>query len=134
MNNSLSSNEITVVLDNLLSTIAATSRYHATTISEAELQIICKMMKNWSLVNVFLAIDLARLVVLHPDASSMNRSAFWNDMVCTAMDKCDELLANLNTIEGPAKVAIPMLSIRLIANCFRGGSGSQLAVESHLAR
>jgi len=134
LNTNLSSDEVTTVLGNLVSTIASTNRYHATTISDAELSIILKMMKHWTLVNVFPAMDLARLVVLHPDASQMKRSEFWNEIVCTAIEKCDLLLQNLNTVEGPAKVAIPMLSLRLFANSFRGGSGSQLAVESHLAR
>ena len=35
---------------------------------------------------------------------------------------------NINGIEGPAAVAIPMLSLRLFANAFRGGPGSLQAV------
>ncbi len=133
-NSNLSSNEISVLLENLISTIAATSRYHTTTISDNELQIVLKMIKNWSLVHIFPALDLARLVVLHPDASVLNRSAYWIELICTAMDKCDELIQNINSVEGPAKIAIPMLTMRLIANYFRGGDGSRLAIESHLSR
>ena len=134
LNTNLTSDELNVGLENLLSTIAATSRYHATTVSELELQLIQKMMKNWSLVNVFPAMDIARLLVLHPDASAMKRSGYWIENVCLAIEKCDLLQKNINDIAGPAKVAIPMLSMRLFANCFRGGNGSKLAVESHLAR
>ena len=134
LNSNLSQDELTNVLGNLLETISATSRYHATTVSDAELQILLKMMKQWSLVHVFPAMDLARLIVLHPDASSMSRSNYWNEVIGTAIDRCNALLQQVNTIEGPAKVAIPMLSMRLFANSFRGGSGSRVAIESHLAR
>jgi len=134
LNTNLSSDETTTVLGNLVSTIASTNRYHATSVSDAELSIILKMIKNWSLTYVFPAMDLARLTVLHPDASQIKRSGFWNEVVCEAIQKCELLSQNRNAVEGPAKVAIPLLSLRLFVNSFRGGSGSQLAVESHLVR
>lgn len=36
--------------------------------------------------------------------------------------------------DGTAAVAVPMLSLRLFANCFRGGPGSLEAVSSLVAR
>ena len=36
--------------------------------------------------------------------------------------------------DGTAAVAIPMLSLRLLSNCFRGGPGSLEAVASQLDR
>ncbi len=134
LNTNLSQDELSNVLGNLLETISATNRYHATTVSDHELQILLKMMKQWSLVHIFPALDLARLIVLHPDASSTSRSGYWNEVVCTTIDRCNTLVQQMNEIEGPAKIAIPMLSMRLFANCFRGGSGSRIAVESHLTR
>ncbi len=134
LNSNLSSEELTNVLGKLLETISSTNRYHATTVSDKELQILLKMMQQWSLVHVFPAMDLARLIVLHPDASSASRSGYWNDVICVAIDRCNALLQQMDEVEGPAKIAIPMLSMRLFANCFRGGSGSRVAVESHLVR
>lgn len=135
-NNNLSPSEIssdgnvstsTSTLDSLCQTIATTNRYHATRISDMELAIILKMMKDWSLEHVFPSIDLARLVSLHPDAAKSSRSAVWNSIIVAALDRCDAISAN-SSIQGAPKTAIPMLSFRLFANCFHGGMGTQSAV------
>eukprot|EP01083_Nonionella_stella_P062517 162532_1 len=135
-NNNLSPSEIssdgnvsTSTLDSLCQTIATTNRYHATRISDMELAIILKMMKDWSLEHVFPSIDLARLVSLHPDAAKSSRSAVWNSIIVAALDRCDAISASANSsIQGAPKTAIPMLSFRLFANCFHGGMGTQSAV------
>jgi len=115
------------VLDSLCQTIATTNRYHSTKISDMELAIILKMMKDWSLEHVFPSIDLARLVSLHPDAAKSSRSTVWNSIIHAALDRCDAISAN-SSIQGAPKTAIPMLSFRLFANCFHGGTGTQSAV------
>jgi len=132
MESNLAPEEVNSVLDGLCQTIAATNRYHATVISDQELSIVYKMMKDWSLEHVFPSIDLARLIALHPDASKSSRSVFWNNVVICVLDRCDALLSS--DLEGMTKTAIPMLSFRLFANCFRGGAGSQSAVELNLVR
>jgi len=132
MENNLAPEQVNSVLDELCQTIAATNRYHATTISDQELSIVYTMMKDWSLEHVFPSIDLARLIAVHPDACKSSRSVFWNDIVTCALDRCEKLLSSGS--EGMAKTAIPMLSFRLFANCLRGGVGSQNAVELHLFR
>lgn len=132
LNNNLSPNEIDGTLDSLCQTIAATNRYHATTVSDEELAMILKMMQGWSLENVFPSLDLARLVALHPDAAKSSRSMYWDKILACALDRCESLLSS--DITGTPKTAIPMLSFRLFANCFRGGVGSQSAVELHLHR
>ena len=132
LNTNLSQELISTGLDGLCQTIAATSRYHATTISNDELSIVLKMMQDWSLEQIFPSIDLARLAVLHPDASKSSRSEFWNRIVTCALDKCEALLAS--DVQGTPRTAIPMLSFRLFANCFKGGVGSQSAVELNLTR
>merc|ERR1719354_1560459 len=90
------------------------------------------MMQDWLLEQIFPSIDLARLAVLHPDASKSSRSEFCNRIVTCALDKCEALLAS--DVQGTPRTAIPMLSFRLFANCFKGGVGSQSAVELNLTR
>jgi len=131
-NNNLTPDEMTSVLNGLCDTIAATNRYHATTLTDRELSIILKMMSGWALEHVFPSVDLARLVVIHPDASKPSRSAFWDKIVTCALDRCEELCQS--NVSSTANTAIPMLCFRLFANCFRGGTGSQSAVELHLIR
>jgi len=130
--NSLSSSEVTDVLDSLCSTLTATSRYHASTISDNELNVVKKMVNDWSLLHAFPALDLARLLVIHPDASKCTRKQLWVDIIDAALDKCNALKAS--NIEGMPAIAIPMLSMRLFANCFRGGNGASSAVISRVSK
>jgi phospholipase A-2-activating protein len=129
LNSNLSPDEASTELDHLCATISATNRYHATTISDVEMNIIYKMIKHWSLLQVFPAIDLARLVAIHPDASKPSRSSYWEEIIELVLDRCEQV-RKTNT----GSPAVPMLSFRLFSNCFRGGVGSQAGVVSNLTR
>ena len=118
-------------LDSLVATIAATNRYHATKITNKELLLIEKMVTDWSLEHVYPALDLSRLIVLHPDASQSNRQEYWNRLIEVALEKCEQVPNS--SLEGISKVAVPMLGLRLFANCFRG-RGSTQAASSHMYR
>lgn len=131
-NNNLSPDEASTLLDTLCGTVASTNRYHATKISDMELAIVLKMIKDWSLENVFPSIDLARLAVLHPDASQSSRVGLWENIITAAMDRCSDIQSS--GLEGTPRTAIPMLSMRLLANCFKGGAGSQAVAENNLNR
>jgi len=74
----LSSNEANDVLDTLSTTLSITNRYHSSTISDIELAIINKMVTQWDAKHVFPALDLARMAVLHPDATSSKRRGLSN--------------------------------------------------------
>lgn len=47
-----------------------------------------------------------------------------------ALGQCNQV----TDADGTAAVAIPMLSLRLFSNCFKGGPGSLEAVAANLAR
>ena len=70
------------------------------------------------------------MAVLHPDASRRERSAYWSQIVQSAVQLCRK--AEAESIEGPAAVGIPMLSLRLFVNAFKGGAGSLEAVATNL--
>lgn len=128
--NSLSSSEVNEGLDSLSSTLAATSRYHSSIISDGELGSVKRMVKEWTLLHAFPALDLARLLVIHPDASRSTRKQIWADIIDAAINQCNTLESS-NVVGMPA-IAIPMLSMRLFANCFRGGKGSSEAAISRI--
>lgn len=65
-------------LQSLIQTLGATSRYHATAIPKEELAVIADMLK-WPCVEAFPALDLARLTVLHPNASTRDKSDYWSE-------------------------------------------------------
>ncbi|CAJ1966761.1 unnamed protein product [Cylindrotheca closterium] len=115
-------------IESLASTLTATSRYHASQIQAAELNAIINMLETFAPSEAFPALDLARLAVAHPHGAAESNAVFWDKVVVKALSMCQDT----STLEGPVAVAIPMLSIRLFANSFRGGPGSQLAVVGHL--
>lgn len=125
----LTSNEANEVLDTLSTTLSVTNRYHSSTISDIELAVLHKMITTWDVKHAFPALDLARTVVLHPDATSMTRRRYWEEVLRGAIDKCLGLGSDLVD-----EVAVPMLTMRLVANSYKGGSGSAAAAGSLLDR
>ena len=125
----LSSNEVNDILDTLSNTLSITNRYHSSTISDMELAIIHKMVTQWGTKHAFPALDLARMAVLHPDAASAKRRGYWEEVLGGALDMC---LGMGESVVG--EVAVPMLTMRLIANSYKGGSGSASAAGSLMDR
>jgi len=118
----------TTTMSNLMTTLAATNRYHSSKIEMNELETIHHMLETFPRNEIFPALDLARLTVAHPDAAASSNATYWNTIICKALSLC----ADTSDLQGPAAVAIPMLSLRLFANAFRGGPGSLQAVVSQL--
>jgi phospholipase A-2-activating protein len=111
----------------LMSTLAATSRYHSSKVDDSELAVIASMLEALPPVESFPALDLARMIVLHPDAADRRRSSHWSRVLQHAAKLC------AGAYDGSAAaVAIPMLSLRLFVNAFKGGPGSLEAVASLL--
>ena len=116
-------------LDSLTETLSITNRYHSTSISDVEMIPLRTMIVQWDAANVFPALDLARITVLHPDAAKADRCGYWKEVLNAALSTC------LGLGDGAAKeVAVPMLTMRLVCNCFRGGTGAADAAGSLLER
>ena len=115
-------------ISNLMTTLGATNRYHSSKIEMDELNAIFNMLETFPKTDIFPALDLARLTVAHPHAATSVNATYWNTIVCKALSLC----ADTRDLEGPAAIAIPMLSLRLFTNAFRGGPGSLQAVVSQL--
>ena len=122
----LTTEEIGPTLDTLCQTLAETNRYHASKISDEEMAAVGKMVRHWDAERVFPALDLARLLAVHPDAATSRRETFWTEVVASSLTKCKE------EVSGTAAIAVPMLTMRLCANCFKGGLGSIKAVTGQL--
>lgn len=111
-----------LTLETLLGTLEATNRFHSSKISDSELKVVVDML-DWEKDQVFPALDLARLIALHPDASSASRAAYWSNLVAKVIDIMN------SGCEGPA---IPMLGLRVFSNAIKGDSGSCGAVISQM--
>jgi phospholipase A-2-activating protein len=122
----LSDGEMAQVVS-LMTTLAASNRYHASQVPDSELNVISHMLTTFPPAEAFPALDLAKLAALHPDAASTARFAYWDGVIQQALALCQ----NQDALQGPAAVAIPMLSLRLFANAFKGGPGSAQAVAKH---
>jgi phospholipase A-2-activating protein len=91
------------------------------------------MITRWDVKYAFLALDLARVMALHPDATCAKRQGYWIELLSCTLDMC------LGLVDGSTglivdEVAIPMLTMRLIANSYKGGSGSADAAGSMMDR
>lgn len=127
--NQLSSNDAGQALDSLANTLSVTNRYHSSTVSLAELTPLHTMILRWDSKHAFPALDLARIAVLHPDASKGERRAYWEEVLGGALDMC------LGLGDAAIKeVAVPMLTMRLISNCYKGGPGSSGAAGTLVAK
>ena len=113
-------------LDSLASVLAVTNRYHSSSVPDGGLEAIRRMVSDWDAKSAFPALDLARIAVLHPDASSSGRRGYWDDVLSSALGQCESL--------GPdgcrSEVAVPMLTMRLLANSYKGGPGSSSSAGS----
>ena len=127
--NQLSAGESGETLDSLANTLSTTNRYHSSKISLVELAPLHTMICRWDATHAFPAIDLARIAVLHPDAAKGERRAYWEEILGGALDMC------LGLGDAAAKeVAVPMLTMRFIANCYKGGPGSSGAAGVLVAK
>lgn len=81
----------------------------ASPIDGASLPVLQTMLSDWTPAEAFPALDLARLAVLHPSTATWD----WSNVLTLAYGLCDR-----NT---DAVAAVPMLTLRLICNCFQAG-------------
>ena len=112
-------------LDSLAETLSITNRYHSTTVSNVELAPLSAMIVEWDVTHAFPALDLARMAVLHPDAAKAERSGYWKELLSAALNKCLGL-----GDDAVKEVAVPLLTMRLVCNCYRGGKGAADAAGS----
>jgi phospholipase A-2-activating protein len=129
----LTGSDIDNTLSSLIVTLSTTNRYHVSTISDIELGVVHTMITKWDVKYAFPALDLARVMALHPDATCAKRRGYWIELLSCTLDMC------LGLVDGSTgfivdEVAIPMLTMRLIANCYKGGSGSADAAGSMMDR
>lgn len=89
----------------LVDVLKATSRYHASRLPEAALNLLSRKMLRWPFDKVFPAIDLTRLSLTHPDKLTDARMS--------------TIKAALDLVESPSTTKIvSKLTLRLVANSF----------------
>lgn len=95
-----------------VATLWETSRYHTSQISSAEISAFFRLTECYSLDKRFIAYDLLRLLVLHPQAASALASNLLAPVI-TALTSCVELLTSLVASGGASSSAgLPLLSVQ----------------------
>ena len=118
----------TVALEHLLQTLLPSTTTNVVSSDDQFLVLLSYILEEWPAADAFPALDLARMLVLHPDAAV--HTAQWTRIcqrvVVLVVVACrdNETTAGL---QGPAAVAIPMLSLRLFANAFVAAGAAVVA-------
>ena len=103
-------------LQSLCTTLAETSRYHASKLPPEAATVLTRILTEFS--EAFPALDLLRYAALHPDSTAYN----WSNLL---------LLAKGLASKSDAPTAVQMLTLRLYANCFVN-MPSQITLEDAL--
>lgn len=117
---SLSESE-TSRLSGIAKTLKDTSHYHISKFSNDDISLLSKLLKSWPVSMMFPVIDILRMVILHPDGSSvLKRVSDENDIFMDLIKKVtnNPLPPNLLT------------SIRAVVNLFKN-STFHLWLQNH---
>ncbi|KAJ0607997.1 putative transcription factor WD40-like family [Helianthus annuus] len=98
-----------------------TSYYHSSKFSDEDICLLLKLLKSWPVSMIFPVIDVLRMVILHPDGSTLVKRA--NDENDTFM----ELIKKVTSSPLPPNL---LTSIRVVVNLFKN-SGFHLWLQKH---
>ena len=94
-------------LESLFQTLQDSHRYHASVFSISQF-LVFKLLLQWPLQNRFPAIDLLRLLALHPDGAQQLASNW--EIVSPVI---------VSALDTAAPIACQMLALRALANAFK---------------
>jgi len=106
--NKVSLGEIHAV-ESLLVTLKDSSRYHVSTVSDAEAAVVIKMLATWEPEKLFPVFDVARLAALHPSGSALLAKA-GPSVFERALELCQRSDTATFTV---------LTALRLLGNSFR---------------
>ncbi|XP_057964226.1 uncharacterized protein LOC131155245 isoform X2 [Malania oleifera] len=96
----------------VISILKDTSHYHSSRFADIDIAFLLKLLKSWPLAMIFPAIDLMRMIVLHPDGANILLK-----LVDVENDIHMEIIQKATA--SPALPANLLTSIRLVANLFK---------------
>lgn len=103
-----------IALENVVRTVQDTQYYHSSTFARAELDVLSRVLRQWPAEHVFPALDLLRLVLVHPRGPEMLGDTAVNQLAA------EILSIGLRSSSGAEEVPIAtrMLALRVLANMF----------------
>jgi len=106
--NKMSPSEVSA-LENLLTTLKDSSRYHVSVVGDAEAAVVVRLLATWDVEKLFPVFDIARLVALHPSGSAV--------LAKTGSAGFERALALLQRTDSTTFTVLTAL--RLLGNSFR---------------
>jgi phospholipase A-2-activating protein len=100
-------------LDSLLLVLEATSRYHASHLPRAGVQVLLEKIQQWPPNHAFPLLDLLRMLVLHPLGAETISLASKYDPVRFLIDLLSSIVAN------PQERPAILVGLRVLMNMFR---------------
>ncbi|XP_059653855.1 uncharacterized protein LOC132300680 isoform X2 [Cornus florida] len=99
-------------LDAIVKILKDTSHYHRSRFSDADIALLLKLLKSWTLATIFPVIDILRMIVLHPDGATL--------LLKHINDENDILMEMIKMVTtSPPLPANILTSIRAVTNLFK---------------
>ncbi|XP_043712517.1 phospholipase A-2-activating protein [Telopea speciosissima] len=111
--NSLSLNELQLSrLTSVVKILKDTSHYHCSKFADADIALLLKLLKSWPVALMFPAIDILRMIILHPDGANL--------LFMHTKDQNDVLIEIIKKVAvTPALPANILTTIRAVTNLFK---------------
>ncbi|RLN81173.1 hypothetical protein BBJ28_00009364, partial [Nothophytophthora sp. Chile5] len=121
----LSDSEL-IALEQIVQTVQDTAYYHSSTFASQEMAVLSRVLGQWPAHVVFPALDLLRLVLVHPQGPSALGTAGLDALVPQVLRL--GLQASSGQSDDAVPVATRMLSLRVLANLFLQDETRQAAL------
>ncbi|XAR59520.1 hypothetical protein NMG60_11015381 [Bertholletia excelsa] len=110
---SLSLSELEISrLSAIVKILKDTSHYHSSSFSDEDITLLLKLLTSWPLAMIFPAIDILRMIILHPDGATR--------LLKHVDDRNDVLMEMIkNVTKSPPVAANLLTSIRAVTNLFK---------------
>lgn len=113
-------------LEALIQTLQDTAFYHSSTVSAEQIRIVKIMLSQWPVEFAFPALDLLRLVVVHPQGVNALQEAGALDGPFLL-----HILDRALTADSNLPMACRMLALRVLANLFLHPAGRNAFISQH---
>lgn len=114
-----------IALEHIANVVQETAFYHSSTFTATELRVLTTLVLQWPAEVVFPALDLLRLVLVHPQGPVVLGDATLSQLV----ERMLALGLQTTTATGDnVPVATRMLALRVLANVFLHESGRKSVV------
>jgi phospholipase A-2-activating protein len=104
-------------LTQIVQTVQETAFYHASTFSKQDISILIALIRRWKPENIYPLLDLARLVLIHPQGANVLASTLFIERVIE-LGTSSQQTSTTTTTTTTTTTMTRMLTLRVLANLF----------------